>query len=174
MSNLNENWDDNEFPLAYLITFRTFGTWLHGDERGSVDRHEKNIYGTPDIKPNSKLKDGMLERINQPSFLLDARGRIIVERSVRQVCENRKYFMHAVNARSNHVHTVISAEQGPEKIINTLKSYATRELKTEGLIEDGTRVWSRGGSRQYLWKSRNVALAIEYVLYGQGDIPIEL
>ena len=27
-------WDDNEFPLAYLITFRTYGTWLHGDERG--------------------------------------------------------------------------------------------------------------------------------------------
>ena len=24
-------------PLAYLITFNTYGTWLHGDRRGSVD-----------------------------------------------------------------------------------------------------------------------------------------
>jgi hypothetical protein len=23
--------DDNEGPLAYLITIRTYGTWLHGD-----------------------------------------------------------------------------------------------------------------------------------------------
>jgi len=27
---------------AYLITFTTYGTWVHGDERGSVDR-EHNI-----------------------------------------------------------------------------------------------------------------------------------
>ena len=33
-------------PLAYLITFRTYGTWLHGDARGSVDR-EHNVFGTP-------------------------------------------------------------------------------------------------------------------------------
>ena len=24
-------WDDNEYPLTYLITFRTYGTWLHGE-----------------------------------------------------------------------------------------------------------------------------------------------
>ncbi len=27
-----------EFPPAYLITFRTYGSWLHGDEKGSIDR----------------------------------------------------------------------------------------------------------------------------------------
>ena len=32
------DFDDNEFPLAYLITFRCYGTWLHGDERGSYRR----------------------------------------------------------------------------------------------------------------------------------------
>ena len=25
-------------PLAYFITFTCYGNWLHGDERGSVDR----------------------------------------------------------------------------------------------------------------------------------------
>src|SRR5262249_42685946 len=38
-------------PLAYLITFRCYGTWLHGDERGSTDRH-RNQYGTPFIPSN--------------------------------------------------------------------------------------------------------------------------
>jgi hypothetical protein len=31
-------WNNTNLPLAYLITFRCYGTWLHGDERGSVDR----------------------------------------------------------------------------------------------------------------------------------------
>ena len=29
-------WNDTDTPLAYLITFRSYGTWLHGDERGST------------------------------------------------------------------------------------------------------------------------------------------
>jgi hypothetical protein len=32
------------YPLAYLITFTTYGTWLHGDSRGSVDK-QHNRYG---------------------------------------------------------------------------------------------------------------------------------
>ena len=39
------------YPLGYLITFRCYGTWLHGDERGSVDRFH-NWYGTPTFSPN--------------------------------------------------------------------------------------------------------------------------
>ena len=31
-------WNDTDIPLAYLISFRCYGTWLHGDERGSIDR----------------------------------------------------------------------------------------------------------------------------------------
>jgi hypothetical protein len=45
------DFDDNEFPLAYLISFRTYGTWLHGDNRGSTSR-KQNKYGTPRIAPN--------------------------------------------------------------------------------------------------------------------------
>ena len=38
-------WNDNEAPLAYLITVRTYGTWLHGDDRGSVDRFMNSYRG---------------------------------------------------------------------------------------------------------------------------------
>jgi hypothetical protein len=38
-------------PLAYFITFHTYGTWIHGDDRGSVDRHH-NLYGTPMLPPD--------------------------------------------------------------------------------------------------------------------------
>ena len=49
------DFDDNEFPLAYLITIRCYGTWLHGDERRAVDRHGFNAYGAPRRAPNEKL-----------------------------------------------------------------------------------------------------------------------
>jgi len=44
-------WNDTDIPLAYLITFRCYGTWLHGDERGSVDRFH-NQYQSPSAAPN--------------------------------------------------------------------------------------------------------------------------
>ena len=44
-ANIRFSWDGNECPLAYLITIRTFGTWLHGDSRGPVDRDGNNIKG---------------------------------------------------------------------------------------------------------------------------------
>lgn len=45
----DHEWDDSDQPLAYFITFRTHGTWLHGDQRGSVDRHGRNVFGADRI-----------------------------------------------------------------------------------------------------------------------------
>jgi len=33
------DFNDRNAPIGYLITFRCYGTWLHGDEGASVDRH---------------------------------------------------------------------------------------------------------------------------------------
>jgi hypothetical protein len=41
------DFERNDFPIAYLITVRCYGTWLHGDDRLSVDRHGHDVYGTP-------------------------------------------------------------------------------------------------------------------------------
>ena len=169
-----DDWDDNVFPLAYLLTFRTYGTWLHGDERGSVDTHKgKNVYGAPDIAPNPDLKNIMQGKMKNSAVLLDLTQRIAVEEVIKEFCENKSYQLHAVNVRSNHVHLVVSAQSKPEPIINFLKSYSTRKLREKNLASSETKIWSRGGSRRYLWKERSIALAIEYVLYGQGDIPFE-
>jgi hypothetical protein len=46
-------WNDTDMPLAYLITFRSYGTWLHGDQRGSIDRFH-NRYKSPYIEPNPR------------------------------------------------------------------------------------------------------------------------
>ncbi len=38
-------------PLAYHITWGTYGTRLHEDSRGTVDR-ENNSFGTPIVGPD--------------------------------------------------------------------------------------------------------------------------
>jgi REP element-mobilizing transposase RayT len=166
----DEFWDDNEQPIAFLITFRTFGTWLHGDERRSVDRHrEKNIYGTPSIEPNQDLNRLMQENQTADEFVLDGRCRAVVEKAVLGVCELRKYLLYATNVRTNHVHSVVYGSAKPESIMNAFKPNATRELRQAGLVGDSQKVWSRGGSTRYLWRQSHLDGAVDYVLYGQGD-----
>src|SRR5882672_3802542 len=63
------DFDDNEFPLAYLITLRTYGIWLHGDERGSMDR-KNNIYGTSTIAQNPRLQSSDAKQLKHPPVTL--------------------------------------------------------------------------------------------------------
>jgi REP element-mobilizing transposase RayT len=165
----DHNWDDNAVPLAYLITFRTYGTWLHGDKRYSMDRHGKNIYGTPKVLPSRNLNRLMDENQASGAFLLDGPRRGVVESAIRSVCSFRGYGLLAINIRTNHAHSVVAAPEKPEVLINAFKSNATRELRAAGLVGGGQQVWSRGGSRRYLWKPNHVEGAVNYVLYGQGD-----
>ena len=167
---MDYEYDYNEFPLAYFITLRNYGTWLHGDEKLSVDRHGFNIYTTPRRSTNLKLKDIMSKELKHDPFLLSEIQRQTVESAIKDVCEHREYKLLAVNARSNHVHSVVSAQVKPKLIIDAFKSYATRNMRGELLVDKRAKVWARGGSCRYLWKPRHVFAAIEYVLYGQGDI----
>ncbi len=169
-----ELYENNEFPLAYLITFRTFGTWLPGDERYSVDRHGQNIWGTPLVAPNQNLYDAMKTEINHSPVKLNDVQRVNIEEAIRELCEKRQYHLHAINARTNHVHTVVTAQIKPERLADAFKAFATKKLREQKLVESELQVWSRGRSRRYLWKPRHVAQAIEYVIYGQGDVPFEI
>ncbi len=174
MACFGENWDDNTFPLAYLITIRTYGTWLHGDERESIDTHGNyNLRGALRRAPSARLKAVMAENMKQPPFVLRPEHRLYVEAAIREVCDHRRFFLHATSVRSNHGHAVVSAQMMPELIANAFKSYATRALRREGIIDADCRPWSRGRSRRYLWKDQHVAAAIEYVLYCQGDVEFE-
>ena len=154
-------------PLAYFITFRTYGTWLHGDARGSVDRSH-NIFGTPLLEPDTKRERAELERCSREPVTLDAPCRRVVERTVVEVCGHRVWPIHELNVRSNHVHVVLSADEPVEQVMRSLKSWSTRRLKEAGLLPPGGKTWSRHGSTRYLWKPHEVDAACRYVQDGQG------
>jgi REP element-mobilizing transposase RayT len=162
------DFDDNEFPLAYLITIRTYGTWLHGDERGSMDR-KRRVYGTAKIAPNPSLQKSDKEQLKHPPVILNAKQREIVEKAIREVCDHRPYVLRAIHVRTNHVHTVVTAMQDPEPVLDAFKAYATRALRRGKLIPVKVKPWARHGSTVYLWKERDVAKAIEYAMLSQDN-----
>lgn len=109
-------WDDNSFPLAYLLTFRTFGTWLHGDERTSVKRDGWNRYGHPRYKANETLEGWMRNEMSHDAIILNDSMRQVVDKAIRELCEQRGYGMRALTVRTNHAHAVVSAAAKPERI----------------------------------------------------------
>lgn len=165
------DFDDNEFPLAYLITFRCYGTWLHGDQRRSMNR-KQNVYGTPRIAPKPGLESSEHRQLQHEPVMLNAKQRTVVEKAVREVCLHHKYQLRAINVRTNHVHTVVSAVREPEPILHAFKAYSTRALRRGGLLKVSVKPWARHGSTIYLWKERDIEKAVEYVLLGQdGELP---
>ena len=160
---------DTSVPLAFLITFRCYGTWLHGDERGSVDRRYYNGFGTPKIKPDAKMVDRKRGMLNHPTVLLGPSERAVVEKAIREVCSVRGYPLHAANVRTNHAHIVAGSLKSPERLMNTFKAYSTRALREAGLAAAESKIWSRHGSTRYLWTEEHIATAVDYVVNGQGD-----
>jgi len=169
----NTLWDDEPRPPAYFLTFRTHGTWLHGDQRSSVERHDgRNIHGTPRIGPDPVFSVKMDMNMNSEPFVLDGPQRAVVKRAIRDVCLHRSYGLIALNVRTNHAHSVVSAPDGPKYVMSAFKANATRELRAAGLVPPGGKVWSRGGSVRYLWKEHHLAAAVDYTINGQGeDLP---
>jgi REP element-mobilizing transposase RayT len=165
------DFQDRARPLAYLITFRTYGTWFHGEARGSVDRKNYNCYGKPSMPTNEKILIDERNVLKTRPVLLNARQRSVVESPIKRTSEIKKNKLHAVNARTNHVHAVVSCSGKPEAIMNSFKSHATRDLRRNDLLDVDVKPWARHGSTRYLWTEDDLRKAIEYVLLGQGDEP---
>src|SRR5258708_39526954 len=125
-------WNDTDVPLALLITFRCYGSWLHGDVRGSVDRLH-NQYMAPYAPANenrNRYNQGVLK--SEP-LVLDASQRASVERAIRETCVYRRWILHAINVRTNHVHTVVSiGNKKSELALNAFKANATRQMRRDG------------------------------------------
>jgi REP element-mobilizing transposase RayT len=161
-------WNNTEKPLAYFISFRTYGTWLHGDIRGSIDRSH-NSYRAPYLPPSKNWLKYNRHLLKAQPVVLQARQRASVKEAVRETCALRKWCLLAINVRTNHVHTVLSANRAPGLVLNALKANCTRQLRADGLWSNVFSPWADKGSKRLLWNEQSVARAIEYVLHGQGD-----
>ena len=156
-------------PLAYFITWATYGTWLPGDARGWVEYHRG--WQMPD--PIRELEAAA--RMTEDACRLDPEQRAAVHDQVAETCRFRGWALHAVNCRTNHLHVVVTAPQQPKIVRTQLKAWCTRKLK--GLARtrrpDGAareNWWAERGSQRYVNDEESLEAAIRYVRDGQ-DLP---
>jgi REP element-mobilizing transposase RayT len=155
--------------LAYHLTWTTYGTWLPGDARGWVK------WGEGGVKPpDPEREHEARERMVESAVVLSEDQRAIVEQIIRDHCRLRGWLLHAVNARSHHVHVVVTADRDPNEVMNQLKAWCSRELSNAaGLVgrvakKAGQRRWfTEGGDKELFDTEEYLANAITYVLERQ-------
>ena len=173
-------------PIAYFLTWVTYGTWLPGDVRGWVEYKRGWQFPRPTLEADCE------SRLTKDAVRLTLDERRVVEWQIGETCRHRGWHLHAVNCRTNHVHVVVTApETRPKKIRVDLKSYATRRLKSldrkretrsvsEGQSEhrngarketrsvsEGQHWWAERGSIRWVFSQDDLESVIHYVMDGQ-------
>jgi REP element-mobilizing transposase RayT len=154
--------------MTYLITFPCYGSHMHGDHNGSVDRNH-NRYGAPFAPSNPRLLAAELRLMDQPPYELDEPRRQAVLDGTIDRCIRQEWHLLAAHVRTNHVHVVVQAEDKPEFVMTQLKSAASRRLNDLGFDDRTRKRWARHGSTRRLFNDESVQQAIRYVIDGQGE-----
>lgn len=118
--------------LAFFITRTCYGTWLHGDQRGSVgDQH--NRYTTPVLPENSARNHQAFQSLNETPWNMPDADRGDVRVAIERTTEIRSWRLIELNVRTNHVHVIILAPHNqPAHVGRILKTWVTGSLKSLG------------------------------------------
>ena len=146
-----------EDPIAYFLTWTTYGTWLPGDERG--------WHSTESRDPEQPVRGYVIHSqylMKETEFRLTPELRKTIHTCILDHCAFRTWTVHALNVRSNHIHIVLTAKRfRPEKIRDQLKSWCTRTLSAVGVNRN--RFWTQGGSCRWINQEDDLWAAISYV-----------
>lgn len=153
---------NSDEPLTFFLTWTVYGTHLQGDKRGWRRRRE----GWQ--KPEPPLVDWRRERLIHEILLLSTEQRKIVESECQRHCDHRGWKLWAVNARSNHVHVVVTAAGCSGKTVrDQLKANCTRGLRERWPVFRDRPVWSVGGDWECVNSEDDLATVCEYVSEAQ-------
>jgi REP element-mobilizing transposase RayT len=149
--------------FGYLLTFNTYGTFLHGDDRGSW--RARRGYEPP----NAPLRLENLARLRETPFTLHEGARDVVLQAIVGLANYRHWSLWAAHVRTEHVHAVVALppEVTPMRAMADFKAYATRALRTNGVLRD--KYWAERGHFVCLSNLDEVQVASEYVYERQGE-----
>jgi len=150
------------YPLAYHITWGTYGTRLHGDSRGAVHRSE-NQFGDPILGRDGDWQSEESNLLRFPLRILTMQQRLFVERTTPTICNRGKWDLIAVAAGSDHVHCVLNAQVEGKDIRKWLKRWLSEAMTEHWPIQPGEVWWAECGSVKWVWHEDYYARVIKYV-----------
>ncbi len=155
-------------PIAFFITWTVYGTHLQGDERG----WRKRRHGEQPPEPTMAQWRG--DRLSHPVILLSLRQRTVVEAECRLHSDHRGWKVWEINARSNHVHVVVTAVGHSGKVVrDQLKANGTRGLREHHAEFRERPVWTVGGDWQCINNEEELDTVCEYVREAKDRMPFK-
>jgi REP element-mobilizing transposase RayT len=166
----------------WLLTWRTYGTWLPGDERGFVDpvldeqghRVIHNIPGTPLDAANPHLHDYSRAIMKGPAVYLNRDQAAVLLEQFQETARYRNWQLLAVAILPNHVHLIVGVNEDPDPstLLRDFKSYGSRRLNQRWPVPTSKTWWAESGSRRILKTEEHRIQAVQYVLQQAGALLI--
>jgi hypothetical protein len=149
-------------PLAYFVTWTVYGSHLQGDERGWRRRRKGNQI------PQPRLDQWRRDRLKYEVLLLSIEHRKIIAIECRRHCSRRGWHLWEVNARSTHIHVVVTADGCSGKTVrDQLKANGTRGLREQWSQFCNLNVWTVGGDWECINGDEDLDLVCQYVREAQ-------
>jgi REP element-mobilizing transposase RayT len=123
---------------------------------------------TPFVAPDSDVEARARDAMKQPAYQLDAARRPVVRDAIVEICREKRWTLHALHVRSNHVHAVVSANRDPGRLMSDLKARASRDLNRAGFDSLDRIRWTRHGSTLHLFDWATVEAKARYTIEEQG------
>jgi REP element-mobilizing transposase RayT len=164
----------------WFLTWRTYGTWLPGDERGFVDpildgrgdRVIHNLPGTPIDADNPQLHHYAQEIMRGPAVYLTSGQTTELLAQFQETARYRGWQLLTVAILANHVHLIVDVKGDPDPaaLLRDFKSYGSRRLNRRWPVPASKTWWAESGSRRILRTDENRIQAVQYVLQQPGAL----
>ncbi len=149
-------------PLAFFITWTVYGTHVQGDQRGWRRRRKGQKL------PRPLLASWRRERLKHEVLLLSRLQRSVVQQECQRLCDHRGWHLWTVNARTNHVHVVVTASDYSGKTVrDQLKANCTRVLREQWPVYRDRPVWTVGGDWECINTTQDLEAVCVYVAEAQ-------
>lgn len=169
----------------WLFTNTTYGTWLPGNERGSVtsvrdpradelvegSRLEHDQYGTPWEGYIPGILSSAASLLKCPPIFLTLSHAEILLAQFQETAKYRKRTLHAVSIMPNHWHMMLTVpgDPDPDRVLTDIKAYGSRALNREFGKPASNTWWTMRGSKRKLATDAALAGAINYTLFKQPN-----
>jgi len=126
------------------------------------------------MAPQPKLERWHRDRLKHTIILLSQEHRKIVETEIAGHCQRRGWTLWVANARSNHVHVVVTASGcAGATVRDQLKANCTRGLREMESCFHDRPVWTTKGDVEFLDTDEEVHEAVKYVRDAQDQMDRE-
>ncbi len=149
-------------PLAYHITFGMYGSRLHGEPRGTVDR-SMNKPGDPIIGRDTDWEQIERSLLRFPPVVPTSQQRRFTESIIPSICDRGGWQLHMCAVQADHGHTLLTTTADGKTGRRLLKRWLGQALLERWPLPTDATWWAEGGSIKWVWDHQYFENVFSYI-----------